>query len=383
MSGESEWDKRRYIPKPGEPELPPQLTEYAEKTTEQVMEDLNRLPFFMTKLDNTDGEGGENVNLEALKSLAYDGEPHEIAENFKNQGNDHYKAKNYKTAIEFYSKGLDVEFDDETIKKALYLNRAACNLELKNFRQCIEDCKKALIIDEKNVKACYRSGRAFFAIERYDEAKQILEYGISVDETNESMKQLLQKIVEKEEKKAAAEKKRVEQENMKKLQKTMLDNVYKLRNFSTIKSERPIEFLQEAPMHLEDPTDPESQMIFPLLILYPVSEEMDFIGEVSELTTPQVVIDIIMDREPAWFADPKHKYFSAKNMQAYMETESGGLVKVGRNTAFNKPLSQESPKVPLLDNAIRLYLVPKQESAAWISTWNKEAVLAKRLMKIM
>ena len=40
----------------------------------------------MTKLDETDGDGGENVNLEALKSLAYEGDPDEIASNFKNQG---------------------------------------------------------------------------------------------------------------------------------------------------------------------------------------------------------------------------------------------------------------------------------------------------------
>lgn len=47
----------------------------------------------MTKLDETDGAGGENVELEALKALAYEGEPHEIAENFKKQGNELYKAK--------------------------------------------------------------------------------------------------------------------------------------------------------------------------------------------------------------------------------------------------------------------------------------------------
>ena len=112
QEGISEWEKRRYIPKPGEPELPPQLRESANKSVDEVVKELNRLPFFMTELDDTDGEGGENTELEALKTLAYDGEPNEIATNFKNQGNDHFKAKNYKTAIDFYNKGLEIELND-------------------------------------------------------------------------------------------------------------------------------------------------------------------------------------------------------------------------------------------------------------------------------
>ena len=58
----SEWDRLRYVPKPGEPALPPQLSEYTEKSTDDVIKELNRLPFFMTELDETDGEGGENAN---------------------------------------------------------------------------------------------------------------------------------------------------------------------------------------------------------------------------------------------------------------------------------------------------------------------------------
>ncbi|KAK7676552.1 hypothetical protein QCA50_020476 [Cerrena zonata] len=133
----SEWDRRRYIPKPGEPDLPPQLSDMAEKTSEDIMKELNRLPFFMTELDETDGDGGENTNLEALKSLAYDGEPDEIATNFKNQ-------------------------------------------------------------DDKNVKACYRSGKAFLAVSRFEEAKAILEYGLAIDPENKPMKDTLDQTIKKQ-----------------------------------------------------------------------------------------------------------------------------------------------------------------------------------------
>ncbi|KAM9889820.1 hypothetical protein OXX79_011871, partial [Metschnikowia pulcherrima] len=116
----SAWESRKYVPKPGEPALPPQLSELAQKSTKDIMDEINRLPFFMNELDESDGQGGENVGLEALKSLAYDGEPDEVATNFKNQGNDCFKTKQYKDAIEFYTKGLDMDCGVDEINVALY-----------------------------------------------------------------------------------------------------------------------------------------------------------------------------------------------------------------------------------------------------------------------
>ena len=42
--------------------------ELKNKTTDEVLEELNRMPFFMTHLDDSNGEGGENMELEALVS---------------------------------------------------------------------------------------------------------------------------------------------------------------------------------------------------------------------------------------------------------------------------------------------------------------------------
>lgn len=378
--GQSEWDKRRYIPKPGEPTLPPQLTKYADKTTDEVMKELNRLPFFMTELDETDGDGGENANLEALKSLAYDGEPDEIATNFKNQGNDHYKAKNYKTAVEFYTKGLDVDCEVDSINNALLLNRAACNLELKNYRRCIEDCKKVLLKDEKNVKACYRSGRAFFAVARYEEAEQILQYGLTIDQDNKPIKETLDRVVLKQKQLQEAKERKEREEKEKEMIKTILVNAMKLRHMTVIKSSRPAELLENAQIRLENAIDYESQLIFPAMILYPTTDEFDFVQEIGELTTPTELLSTVLDRPPSFFEDPKHKYFDLKYLQCYLETEAGGLIKIGKNVAINEALMKENPKVPLFDNALRLYVVPKQESAEWLGKWNKEAVLAKRAL---
>lgn len=60
----------------------------------------------MTKLDNSDGDGGENVELEALKALAYEGEPHEIAENFKNKVTIYTKLRDFVTPESYTAKVL-------------------------------------------------------------------------------------------------------------------------------------------------------------------------------------------------------------------------------------------------------------------------------------
>jgi hypothetical protein len=144
--------------------MPPAMHSIRQYSADEVVSMLNRTPLFMTSLDETDGEGGENVELEALKALAYEGTRAEIAQNFREQGNDHAKAKNWREAKNFYdqalaalksphTKPLDaeegvpdmdvVELDEEAerkkekeIEEASRINRALCNLELSMFSRC-------------------------------------------------------------------------------------------------------------------------------------------------------------------------------------------------------------------------------------------------------
>jgi hypothetical protein len=140
------------------PDMPPAMAEIKKQTVEEVLADMNRMPLFMTTLDETDGEGGENPLLEAMKALAYEGTRYEVAENFRQQGNECARAKMWTDAKEFYDKALaalkgpqrkpdpdadaeggkviEVELDEEeeakkekVVEEASYVNRALCNLE--------------------------------------------------------------------------------------------------------------------------------------------------------------------------------------------------------------------------------------------------------------
>jgi len=136
--------------------MPQVMADVKKLSVDELVKEMNRMPLFMTSLDETDGEGGENVALEALKALAYEGTRAEIAENFRQQGNECARAKQWTDAKEFYTKAIaalkgphgtrdpdaegpgviEVELDEEeeakkeiVIEEACYVNRALCNLE--------------------------------------------------------------------------------------------------------------------------------------------------------------------------------------------------------------------------------------------------------------
>lgn len=57
----------------------------------------------------------------------------EVAQNFKEHGNEFFKNKRYRDALGFYTQGVDAKPTDVALEEALLCNRAACNLELSTI----------------------------------------------------------------------------------------------------------------------------------------------------------------------------------------------------------------------------------------------------------
>lgn len=53
-----------------------------------------------------------------------------IAEVFKDEGNNEYKKKEFKGAVDFYTEGLEVNCKDDELNAKLYSNRATANFHL-------------------------------------------------------------------------------------------------------------------------------------------------------------------------------------------------------------------------------------------------------------
>lgn len=92
-------------------------------------------------------------------------EREEIAKKLKEEGNEKFRTSNYNDAIKCYSKGL--EFKPHAV---LYCNRAACQANLRNYNQAIEDCNSALSLNKLYLKAYLRRGQAYEKLSRQREA---------------------------------------------------------------------------------------------------------------------------------------------------------------------------------------------------------------------
>lgn len=133
--------------------------------------------------------------------------PLEIAQNFKEQGNDYFKGKRYREASGFYTQGIDATPTDKVLLEALLCNRAACNLELRelifplclcsictypyrkeNYGSVLRDCSKALTLNNNSSKSYYRSALALTSLSRYEEALDCCSRCLAYDADNTGVK---------------------------------------------------------------------------------------------------------------------------------------------------------------------------------------------------
>uniref|UniRef100_A0A0K0ECT1 E3 ubiquitin-protein ligase CHIP n=1 Tax=Strongyloides stercoralis TaxID=6248 RepID=A0A0K0ECT1_STRER len=88
----------------------------------------------------------------------------------KAKGNRLYLQGKYEDALNYYSKAI---IHDSTIP-TFFTNRALCYMHLKKFDKVMEDCRKTLDMDSKNIKATTMMGRALLNQGQYDEAIKYL-----------------------------------------------------------------------------------------------------------------------------------------------------------------------------------------------------------------
>eukprot|EP01083_Nonionella_stella_P207323 753298_1 len=100
----------------------------------------------------------------------------------KLQGNSHYRQKNYKNAIEFYTKGIDHEIYSSTAKhsnalvelrQALLLNRAKSHFLLRNLKDALIDtsnCIKTCDGSTLSYKAHYTLSEIYLHLKDYKNA---------------------------------------------------------------------------------------------------------------------------------------------------------------------------------------------------------------------
>ncbi|XP_067934416.1 dnaJ homolog subfamily C member 7-like isoform X1 [Watersipora subatra] len=88
----------------------------------------------------------------------------------KEEGNAAFKSGDHQKAYELYTDALSIDPYNKLTNAKLYCNRATTSTKLQNLQQAVDDCNKAIELDEKYVKAFTRRAATYTGLEMYEEA---------------------------------------------------------------------------------------------------------------------------------------------------------------------------------------------------------------------
>lgn len=374
------------------PSLPPgRLALKHGLTVDETVAELKQHPLFMTDLD--DADPADNPDLAALQALAFDGTPLENATNFKEQGNECFRAKRWADAKEFYTKGIAVLLAEELKRKnqaaasssqdtttpptstpesteetkaqldlleSLYVNRAATHLSLRNHRSTTLDCAAALRLNPSNLKALYRSARALLLTDRLPAARDACARGLALSPSNPPLLALSADITAREAALAAKDAAEARAAHREKLLKAALA----ARGIVTRETGRPPEMEDARVRLVPDEESVESSVVVPVLLLYPEDGETDFIKQFGETETLGqhfgYVFPLPWDREGR---------YTAEGVECFAEAAGGGLVKVGKGVMLLEVLG--GGKVEVVDGLVKVFVVPKGRVERWVAGWKE------------
>lgn len=105
-------------------------------------------------------------------------------EALKQEANDLFKAARFEDAIKKYTEALNACKDPAgKLARTIRNNRAACNQQLSNYHDVIDDTTEVLEYEPKNLKALLRRGLAFEGIEKFRSALADIRAVLAIDPT--------------------------------------------------------------------------------------------------------------------------------------------------------------------------------------------------------
>ncbi|KAJ3596944.1 hypothetical protein NHX12_003344 [Muraenolepis orangiensis] len=117
----------------------------------------------------------------------------------KEKGTQYFKEGKYKQAIVQYKRivtwlesesslGEEDEQKAKALRLAAHLNLAMCYLKIQEATQALENCDKALLLDESSEKALFRRGEALVAMKEFDRAREGFQQVIQLYPANKAAK---------------------------------------------------------------------------------------------------------------------------------------------------------------------------------------------------
>lgn len=229
----------------------------------------------------------------------------------------------------------------------------------ENYRSTTLDCAAALRLNPKNIKAYYRSTLALLALDKLDEAEDACIRGADADKTNTPIKLLFTKIEERRTVLEGRTQAKQDQAERVKKERLLLVTALRARGIKMRGTEKSPD-LEDAVIHLApDPLSPESSLVFPVVLLYPMHAQSDFIKAFEETES-------IADHLSYIFPLPWDigKEYKVNTVDCYMETTTGGLIKAGKKVPLLKLLT--SGKTEIVEGLVKINVLPSSKAPTWI-----------------
>ncbi|KAL8735730.1 MAG: hypothetical protein Q9181_002713, partial [Wetmoreana brouardii] len=130
--------------------------------------------------------------------------------------------------------------------------------------------------------------------------------------------------------------------------------------------------LEDAEICLKpDPLSPAtSQLHFPLLLLYPIHAQSDFLKSVNETSTVADICATVLAEPMQW--DQEGEYVCNSDVddggkgvvKCFVETRKGGMMKVGRKVRVLDVVA--GGKCEVVDGVVRVFVVPSARVSGWV-----------------
>jgi Cns1/TTC4 Wheel domain len=197
------------------------------------------------------------------------------------------------------------------------------------------------------------------------EALDVCYRGLKIDDSNTALKTLLKRIQAKADVMERIDRKRRAEEKRRKDEERMLQTTLATRKVQVRGTAKPPD-LEDAQIRLSpNPLSPTSLLEFPVMLLYPTHHQTDFIKAFAEKDWLSHHLSYILPLP--WDSE---REFTMDSVDCYMDTVSGGLMKVGKKIKLLDILS--NGKTEVVDGLVRIYVVPKARAGEWIADVKKQ-----------
>lgn len=309
-------------------------------------------PFFMAKQPEP---GQLPPLLEGLAQIKYDEELNsktDLATSYKDDGNNNFKYKKYRWAIDCYTKGLQLKCGDTAINATLLHNRAAAHFYLGNYRSSLNDALAALKLDDNYEKAAIRAAQCYFELQKFKECVDFCEKSLFTEKLKEWIKksQWEMKKVERNERKDHLNEKKSEVDRQKILSAVKSLGICVAGDL--FKASHPAS--DGYFVHLESDI-----LVWPVIFLYPEFGQTDFIHSFNSNDTFESHLNTMFPRDdshPPW--DQEGKYFS-ENLRIAFHDNTGRFVFFSPKKKLSQVLIDK--RFVVTDSSLTFFILPSNQ----------------------